>query len=61
MVVGVFAGVFGALGGTFAAFEVRQQMTLELGLPDFAVALVEDAIAVWIGITILRNLQLKKA
>ena len=61
VVVGLFAGVFGALGGTFAAYEVRRQLTSELGLPDFGVALMEDAAAIWIATTILRNLKLKQA
>ncbi|MBC5824458.1 MAG: hypothetical protein GIW99_00820 [Candidatus Eremiobacteraeota bacterium] len=44
---GAICGAVGALAGTFAGYEIRRRATADTGLPDFAVALVEDALAVW--------------
>ncbi len=43
--VGVAAGGFGALVGTFASFHLRKSVVERTGLPDRVVALVEDAVA----------------
>lgn len=40
------AGFAGALAGTFAGYNARQTLVQRSHLPDFAVALAEDAIAI---------------
>jgi uncharacterized membrane protein len=47
--VGAIAGALGAVGGTFGAFHLRRALTKNVGIPDTAVALVEDTAAVWAG------------
>ena len=54
-VVGAMAGALGAVGGTFAAYHLRRAATESLGLPDPAVAVVEDAFAVGLGVLITRS------
>ena len=57
-IIGALAGAFGAVGATFAAYQIRAQLTEELGLPDTAVALVEDATALWAGKAVCQGLTL---
>lgn len=45
-IVGVVAGAIGAVAGSYGGFLYRTAWAKSLGLPDIAVALVEDAIAV---------------
>ncbi len=40
-IVGAVAGAFGALGSTFAVYQIRNQISQQLGVPDPAVALIE--------------------
>lgn len=42
---GLVPGALGAVAGTFAGFRARNVATTEAGLPDPAVAVVEDAVA----------------
>lgn len=49
---GALAGALGAVGGAFAAFHLRKLLTKSIGLPDLPVALVEDALAVGLGICV---------
>ncbi|HEX4810620.1 MAG TPA: DUF4126 family protein [Bryobacteraceae bacterium] len=51
-VIGAVAGASAALGATYAVYELRRSASEQLGLPDPAVALAEDAIAAWVGLTI---------
>lgn len=51
-VAGAVAGACAALGATYAFYELRHAATERLGLPDTAVALAEDAVAAWVGLTI---------
>ena len=51
-VVGAVAGASAALGATYAFYELRHAASQQLGIPDPAVALVEDALAAWVGLTI---------
>lgn len=44
--VGAVAGVIGAVAGSYAGFLYRTTWAKALGLPDIALALIEDAIAV---------------
>ena len=58
--VGAVAGTLGAIGSTFAVYELRRQASQSLGLPDAAIALIEDATAVWIGTAISSTLAPKQ-
>ncbi len=57
IVVGAIAGTFGAIGSTFAVFNVRQSLARELHIPDPAIALLEDATAIWAGKVICEGLK----
>jgi uncharacterized membrane protein len=46
LLVPAIVGVVGALIGTFAGYKIRHTLVLRTHLPDFAVALAEDVIAV---------------
>ncbi|MEZ0607366.1 DUF4126 family protein [Fibrella sp. WM1] len=47
--LGAVLGAAGALVGTFAFFHVRRYLTHDRGLPDTAVALLEDALTLGAG------------
>jgi uncharacterized membrane protein len=52
----VYGAIFGAAGGIAGAFAGRQWRTglvKALKVPDFAVALLEDAIAIAVGLFIV--------
>lgn len=57
---GALAGALGAVGGTFAAFHLRKRLTKSVGLPDLPIALVEDALAVGLGICVARGASQEK-
>jgi uncharacterized membrane protein len=52
-VVPVTVAVAGALLGAFAGYNLRRFLVAHLRLPDFVVALAEDAIAITSGLLIL--------
>jgi uncharacterized membrane protein len=54
--VAAIAGVIGALVGTFAGYKIRHALVMRAHLPDFAVALVEDVIAIAGGLLIVSHL-----
>jgi uncharacterized membrane protein len=54
--VAAVAGVIGALAGTLGGYHARRALVARAGLPDFAVALVEDLIAVGGGLLIVSHL-----
>lgn len=60
MLLGAIAGTFGAIGSTFAVFNIRQSLAQELHIPDPAIALLEDATAIWAGKVICEGLQPKE-
>lgn len=45
--LGIVAGGLGAVAATYLAYEIRRRLTEDAGVPDAAVALVEDALAIW--------------
>ena len=51
--VGAVLGVAGAIAGAFAGYEVRKHLVRELKVPDFVIALVEDAMAIGAGLFIV--------
>jgi uncharacterized membrane protein len=54
-VVGGIVGVVGALVGAFGGYHVRHALVTKANLPDFAVALVEDAVAIAGGLLIVAH------
>jgi uncharacterized membrane protein len=49
-------GIVGALFGTFSGYNIRHALVVRAHLPDFAVALVEDVIAIGGGFLIVSHL-----
>jgi uncharacterized membrane protein len=49
-------GIIGALVGTFAGYHIRRALVTRAHLPDFAVALSEDFIAIAGGLLIVSHL-----
>jgi uncharacterized membrane protein len=49
-------GIVGALIGTFAGYNIRKALVTRTHIPDFAVALVEDVIAIGGGLLIVSHL-----
>jgi len=49
-------GETGALAGTFASYNIRHNLVIRKHLPDFAVALAEDFIAIVGGLLIVSHL-----
>ena len=56
-VTGALLGAIGALAGTVAFFHLRTWLNHEKGIPDLAVALVEDAMTVGAGWVIVNDNQ----
>jgi uncharacterized membrane protein len=54
--IGAVAGALGAVAGTFGGYHVRKALVQNLHVPDFAIALVEDVIAVGGGLFIVSRL-----
>jgi uncharacterized membrane protein len=50
------SGILGALVGTFAGYNLRHALVVRAHLPDFAVALAEDVIAITGGLLIVSHL-----
>ena len=51
--IGVVLGVAGAIAGAFAGYEVRKRLVRALKVPDFVIALLEDAVAIGGGLLIV--------
>ena len=58
---GVFYGVLGALGSTFAAYHLRRSVKEILHLPDSVVALAEDAVVVSTSLLLASQLPVAAA
>jgi uncharacterized membrane protein len=52
----IIAGIVGALVGTYGGYNARHSLVAKAKLPDFAVALVEDVIAIAGGLLIVSRL-----
>src|SRR4030081_762465 len=50
---GAVLGVAGAIAGAFAGYEVRKRLVRALKVPDFVIALFEDAVAIGGGLLIV--------
>ena len=51
--IGIILGIVGALAGTFAGYQVRTRLVAALKVPDFVIALLEDAVAIGGGLFIV--------
>ena len=51
--LGIVAGVAGAIAGAFVGYEVRKRLVRALKVPDFVIALLEDAVAIGGGLLIV--------
>ena len=56
LAIAAMAGLLGALLGTFGGYNIRHSLVVKVHLPDFAVALVEDVIAVAGSLVIVSHL-----
>ena len=56
LMVAAVVAIVGALVGTFAGYNIRHGLVTRAHLPDFAVALVEDVIAIAGGLLIVSHL-----
>jgi uncharacterized membrane protein len=46
MLAGALLGILGGLAGCFGGYQARSRLVKALGVPDFLIALLEDAIAI---------------
>jgi uncharacterized membrane protein len=51
--LGVVLGAVGGVAGAFAGYEVRTRLVRALKVPDFVIALLEDAAAIAGGLLIV--------
>jgi uncharacterized membrane protein len=51
--LGAVLGVAGGIAGTFGGYEVRKRLVRALKVPDFVIALFEDAVAIAGGLLIV--------
>ena len=56
LAIGTILGVLGAIAGAFAGYEIRHRLVKTFGLPDFAVALTEDIVAIGGGLLIVSHM-----
>jgi uncharacterized membrane protein len=56
LIVASIIGIAGALVGTFGGYNIRHSLVTQAHLPDFAVALVEDVIAIAGSLLIVSHL-----
>lgn len=53
VLLGIVLGVLGALAGSFVGYYIRHGIVTGLKVPDFPIALLEDAIAIGCGLLIV--------
>jgi uncharacterized membrane protein len=53
LVLGAVLGAVGGIAGAFAGYEVRTRLVKAFGVPDFVIAVVEDAVAIGVGLLLL--------
>jgi uncharacterized membrane protein len=53
IVLGVVLGVAGAIAGAFTGYEIRKRLVRAHKVPDFVIALFEDAVAIGGGLLIV--------
>jgi uncharacterized membrane protein len=55
LIVGAIVGIIGALVGTYGGYHARQAVVSRMHLPDFVVALAEDAVAIVGGLLVVSH------
>lgn len=55
--IGAVLGCAGAVAGTLGGYETRTRLVRRLNLPDFAVAVLEDVIAIAVGLFVVHHNQ----
>jgi uncharacterized membrane protein len=55
--LGALLGVAGGLVGTFGGYQLRTGLVKTLKVPDFVIALAEDALAIGVGLFIVSRFQ----
>ena len=55
LALGAVLGAVGGVAGAFAGYEVRTRLVKALGVPDFVIAVVEDAVAIGGGLLLLSH------
>lgn len=55
--IGAVIGAAAAVGGAYAAYNIRRQLTEKTRVPDTLIGLAEDALVAGVGIMILRQLR----
>jgi uncharacterized membrane protein len=53
LVVGAILGAIGAVAGAFAGYQARVGLVRALKVPDFAIAIPEDLIAIGLAVLIV--------
>jgi uncharacterized membrane protein len=53
LALGAVLGAVGGVAGAFAGYEVRTRLVKALGVPDFVIAVLEDAVAIGGGLLLL--------
>jgi uncharacterized membrane protein len=53
IVIGALLGIAGGVAGAFVGYEVRTRLVKALSVPDFVIAVLEDAFAVGVGFFIV--------
>ena len=55
LMVGALLGAIGAVIGTFAGYKTRVGLVKNLGVPDFAIAIPEDIVAIGLALLLVRR------
>jgi uncharacterized membrane protein len=55
LVLGALLGAIGAVIGTFAGYKVRMGLVKSLGVPDFAIAIPEDLVAIGLALLLVKR------
>ena len=53
LAIGGILGAFGGIVGAFAGYQARTRLVKALGVPDFVIATLEDAVAIGAGLFIV--------
>ena len=53
LAIGAVLGAVGGIAGAFAGYEIRTRLVKALGVPDFVIAVLEDAVAIGGGLFML--------
>jgi uncharacterized membrane protein len=56
LALGALLGIIGAIAGTFGGYQARVGLVRSLRVPDFAIAIPEDLIAIGLGLLLVSRL-----